>query len=72
MAMAQTPTSSTYRMANRLVDGRLAEIIAEGRTEGLSWDQISQRLYESGVEANGETLRQWAKALGIDAQEPAA
>lgn len=55
-------------MADRLTGGRLASLIAAYRAEGLSWDDVARKLYDDGgVEANGETIRKWATALGIGA-----
>lgn len=66
MAIPTVPRSSAYRMADRLLAGRLAERMREHRANGLSWPDISRRLYdEAGIEASDETLRTWAKALGI-------
>ncbi len=49
-------------MANRLLDGRLDELIAEYRAAELSWEEISRKLYEAGgVEVSAETLRKWAR-----------
>lgn len=58
--------SSRFRMADRLVDGRLADLLGTYRSEGLSWDEISRRLYaESGVEVSAGTLSLWAIELGV-------
>lgn len=55
-------------MANRLADGKLPDLLAERRTAGQSWDDISRQLYgELGIEVSAETLRKWADLLGIGA-----
>lgn len=59
-------------MADRLAGGQLADLMASYRTDGMSWDDIARKLYGLGVEANGETLRLWAKTLGITDESAAA
>lgn len=55
-------------MANRLAGGKLPELLAEYRSAGRSWDDISRQLCgEMGIEVTSETLRQWAEQLGIGA-----
>lgn len=47
-------------MADRLADGQLADIIAEGRASGLSYDEIGRRLYaDFGIEVTRQTLANW-------------
>lgn len=66
--MAPAPKSGTYRMANRLAGGRLPDLLRDYRADGLSWDDISRRMYgDFGIEAAAETLRQWAEQLNIPA-----
>lgn len=63
--------SPHFRMADRLADGRLTELIAEGRAAGLSYDDIARRLYaDYGIEATRQTVANWASA--IDATEAAS
>jgi IS30 family transposase len=60
----QTPA---FRMADRMVGGRLLEIVREELAAGRSPEEISRTLYaDHGVEVSGTTLRRWL------AQEPAA
>lgn len=55
-------------MANRLADGKLPELLAQLRAEGLSWDDIGRKLHgELGIEVTAETLRKWSELLGIGA-----
>lgn len=57
----RTPTSPHFRMADRLADGKLAEIIARGRAEGLSFDDIARRLYaDFGIEVTRQTVANWS------------
>ncbi len=49
------------RMADRLAGGQLDELLREGRAAGKSYAQLSRDLFAAyGIEASGETLRQWA------------
>lgn len=65
--MPSTPRTSTWRMADRLVGGQLASLISECRETGLSWDDTSHRLVTHGVTVTPETLRRWARQLGLEA-----
>lgn len=57
-----TKTSPQFRMADRLVDGRLAEIIAVGRESGQSFETIARNLYaEHGIEVTRQTLANWSQ-----------
>lgn len=61
--------SPTFRMADRLTDGRLAEIIVGYHTEGHSHEHISRLLWaEHGIDVSGQTLRRWVPILVADAQ----
>lgn len=54
------PRSPQFRMADRLAGGRLIEIIATSRADGLSFDDISRRLFaEFGIEVTRQTLANW-------------
>jgi hypothetical protein len=53
-------------MADRLLGGRLLELLREYRRQQLGTEAIASRLYaEAGVEVSGETVRRWCLALGI-------
>lgn len=61
LAMIET---ATFRMADRLAGGNLAETIRTYRDEGLSSDDISRRLFaELGVEVTGRTIGRWLPTL---------
>lgn len=61
------PRSSSYRMANRLMDGRLADRLESLRADDLSFETVARILYtEAGVEATAETIRSWTRQLGIE------
>lgn len=54
-------------MADRLLEGRLTERLTALRQDGRSFDDIAKALHgEGGVEVSGETLRIWARQLGIE------
>lgn len=55
-------------MANRLADGKLPELLAERRTAGRTWDDISRELYGLGIEVTAETLRRWFELLTTDTE----
>lgn len=56
--------SSLYRMANRLAEGHLDEILAEYFAQGLSADAIAARLFaDHGIEASRPTIVSWLNAL---------
>lgn len=56
--------TSVYRMADRLLQGRLADRLITLRGEGLSFEDISRRLYaDAGIEVTGGTLRIWHREL---------
>lgn len=60
-AMIET---ATFRMADRLAGGNLAETIRDLRSEGLSADDISRRLFaELGVEVTGRTIGRWLPTI---------
>lgn len=59
----RTPTP-LFRMADKMAGGRLAEIIANGRAEGLSFDDIARRLYaDFGIEVTRQTVANWCPDL---------
>lgn len=63
--------TSAYRMADRLLDGKLADLIAQYRAAGMTWDQVSRQLYiDGGVEVTNQTLINWAEKLGIPLERP--
>lgn len=67
-----TPRTTVWKMADERLAGRLAERIAELREEGMSWREMSQVLYGEGVPVTHETLRNWARQLGIEPEVAAA
>lgn len=67
-------TGPHFRMADRLVEGKLEEILTERRLKrNQSFDQIARELYaEHGLEVTRQTIAKWVEALGIGAPETAA
>lgn len=53
--------SLAYELADRILDGQLAERITSQRVAGLSWDRIARKLEtDTGAPISGETVRRWA------------
>lgn len=56
--------SPTYRMADRLARGHLADEIVTLRRDGVSWAGIASRLYaDHGIEVSAVTLADWHDRL---------
>lgn len=59
-----TPDTSTWRMADRLTDGKLAERIRALRDSGESWRSISRTLWiDHGVDVADVTVADWHRTL---------
>lgn len=66
--MSARPKSAAWRLADRQLDGRLAERLTELRSDGVSFDEISRTLFaEGGVEVAANTLRAWVRVLELAA-----
>lgn len=51
-------------MADRMADGSLAQIIADRRDAGDSFDQVAKHLYaEHGIDVSGQTVANWTAAM---------
>ncbi len=60
--------SPVFRMADRMVDGRLGQIIVGYHNEGHSHEHISRLLWaEHGIDVSGQTLRRWVPVLVAEA-----
>lgn len=58
--------TATFRMADRLAGGTLADQLREMRGDDLSFDEIGRRLYaEHGIEVTRQTISNWCETLGI-------
>lgn len=67
------PRSGTYRMANQLCGGDLADRLTRLRGEGLSHEQIARTLFvDAQVQVSSRTVGSWLQALGIDASTETA
>ncbi len=59
-------TSPNFQMADRLVDGHLAELLGQLYAESRSWEEVARRLLvDHRITVTGQTLRRWAADLGI-------
>lgn len=55
-------------MADRLLDGKLAETMQALHVETGSWAEVARRLLvDHGIHVSDQTLRRWAEQLGIGA-----
>lgn len=60
-------------MADRMVDGRLAQIILSYHAEGNTAEHISRLLWaEHGIDVSGQTLRRWLPVLIAEANAVAS
>ena len=60
-------TSPHYRMIDRVLDGRLDALLRQHYAETGSWEEVARRLLvDHQIVVTGQTLRRWAKTLGID------
>ena len=60
--------SLSIRLADRLLDGGLAEFIHQRRADGVSWYEIAfEFTTRTGVMVPSETMRRWADDLDSDA-----
>lgn len=50
-----------------MAGGHLAEVIATGRAEGRSYEEITRRLFaDHGIEVSRQTVARWGALLGVD------
>jgi len=64
--MRMAVESVHFRMADRVVEGQLETILRDAYGQDRNWEQVSRRLYaEHGLSISGQTLRRWARQLGI-------
>lgn len=57
-----TEASTTYRLADKLLDGRLDTFVAERRccSPQVSWRRIARDLHdETGLDVSDQTLMNW-------------
>jgi hypothetical protein len=59
-------TTSHWRMADRVLNGTLADTLANLYRESRSWEEVARRLYaDHGLTVSGQTLRRWGRELDI-------
>lgn len=59
--------SAVFQMADRLLEGKLAERLFLLRDAGFSYAEIARRLYQdAGVVVTGETVRTWILRLNLE------
>ncbi len=66
---------SSFDLYDRILDGKLRQILSDLRAEGHSLEEIAFRLRGLDVQASGGTVGRWLKEQGItqaEAKEPAA
>jgi FMN-dependent NADH-azoreductase len=52
--------TTTQRLADVLLDGKLSEFVSARRAKNRSWRLIARDLYEqTGIDLTYETLRRW-------------
>jgi hypothetical protein len=51
--------TSLFRMADRMLNGRLREFVQESRRAGKPWRDIAAELRDQGADVSHETLRSW-------------
>ena len=62
-----TPSSPAFRMADRILGGRLVERLQELRgSQRLSFERIAQELDREGVVTTSTTVSSWCAAMGIE------
>lgn len=67
------PPSPIRPLVDRILEGRLAEVLADWRETGVSYAGIAARMYaEHGIEVGAETIRKWCDELDIDTSFKAA
>ena len=67
------PNSASYRMADRLTDGTLANLLRGYRSVGDSYQTIARRLFaQHGIEVTDQTINNWIVILENEAAEVAS
>ena len=61
---AMAPESRYWRMADRLTDGHLAEILNDHRARNLGYEDIARRLFaDHGIEVTRQTVATWCERV---------
>lgn len=67
LATVPQPTGTIYPLADKALDGSLAERLRGYRDDGLSFYAIRDALRDLGIAVSHETVRRWCAELGIEA-----
>lgn len=59
--------TSTYPLYDRILNGRLGELLMGWRDEGASPNEMAYRLRDRGVTVSPDTVRRWLKTLDAEA-----
>jgi hypothetical protein len=59
------PETSSYRVANRALAGRLPQRLRARSEAGASVDEITDWLHGQGISVSRETVRRWMRDLGV-------
>lgn len=67
--MRMADATAQFRLIDLQLGGGLIALLASSRELGLSFEEISRRLYaEHGIEVSGQTLRNWNRKLMDEAE----
>lgn len=67
--MARTRRGSPIRpLVERILGGRLTDVLVELRSQGLSHERMARELHLiHGIEVSGEQVRKWCEESGVQA-----
>ncbi len=68
--MSSVPRPSRMDLVDRLLGGKLAEILSDLRADNVSYDDMARHFEGLGFTVSRETLRRWVKTF--DKKAPAA
>lgn len=59
---------SSGQLADHLLGGKLAEILADQRSQGQGWNRIARHLWslDNRIDVSGVTVASWASRLGVE------
>jgi hypothetical protein len=58
--------TSLFRMADKMLNGRLREFVLQARLDGKGWRDIAADLRRRGADVSHETLRSWFPDDAVD------
>lgn len=54
-------------LVERILNGRLTDVLVQCRRDGMSFERIARHLgAEHGIEVTGEQVRKWSHESGVD------